>query len=346
MSDTLAILNAVSEPISTPEAPMTGTYWSPSTLSDHITCTIVGTNPQIAESRSLILSPSTCEGFSSEELTQRPAALFSSLSATPRRASKGKSRKAREKDLENLKGWQVDDLFRADATADSLGLGMNLFMTVTPLIISAFQIGLRRAGQWLSDNGVAFVYIYVHENPGGERPHSHLLIHVPQRLIKAFVSHAGGWFGAANETDVRVEPRTMPGWSRRRRLQYLVKGAHHCVCKAHGGHRKKGGQGPIEFKRSGVCQFLRSEFGGKHDTWGGPSRKEKGKVEILMSGEELKTLRDKSGLSQTRLADLAGLHRNSVGRLEKMPIISQTSSDALKRIMRALGENTPNAYRR
>ena len=344
MSDTLAMLNAVSEPISTQEAPLTGKYWLPSTLSDQITCTSVGTNLQIGKTRSLILSPSTCKGFPPEELTQRPAALFRRFITPTHRTSSQRSRKARKKDINNLKGWQVNDLFRADAIADRLGLGMNWFMTITPLIISTFQIGLRRAGQWLRDHGVPFVYIYVHENPGGERPHSHLLIYVPQRFIKAFVAHAGGWFEAENETDVRVEPRTMPGWSRKTRLLYMVKGAHHCVCKAYGGHRKRGGQGSINFKRSGVCQYLRNEFGGPNDIQNGRTTKTDNKDRLLISGEDLRLLRAGAGLSQVSLAELAGLHRNSVGRIEKMPIILKTSSHAVRAIMKALGMRTPEAY--
>ena len=94
-----------------------------------------------------------------EELTRRPAALFSSLSTTLRKASTRKSHKARKKDLENLKGWQVNDLFRADVIADSMGLGLNWFATINWLDTSvgsddfadAFQLGCKRMGQWLRD---------------------------------------------------------------------------------------------------------------------------------------------------------------------------------------------------
>ncbi len=68
-------------------------------------------------------------------------------------------------------------------------------------------------------------------------------------------------------------------------------------------------------------------------------------MKILMSGKDLKMLRDQSGLSQTGLAELAGLHRNTVARLERLPLIRQTCSHALKSIMNALGENTPDVYR-
>ena len=222
---------------------------------------------------------------------------------------------------------------------------MDWFVTITPLHISTFQIGLKRAGQWLRGHGHPFVYIYVHENPGCERPHTHLLIHIPLGLIKAFVAQMAGWFGGANDTDVRVEPRTLPGWSRAKRLRYMIKGAHYLVCKAYDGRRNKGGQGPIECKRSGVCQYLRKEFDGRNDTWDGPIYMVARNMKVLMSGNELKALRSQSGLSQVELADLARLHRNSVNRLENMSLIKRTSRHAVRQVMKALGKQTPEAYR-
>jgi DNA-binding XRE family transcriptional regulator len=339
------MLNAVREAISTTEAPLTVKGWSPDTLSDQTTCTNAGTNPQTPVSDQFVLSHSFNADFSPHELPQRSAPLFSSLSRPPHKASAGRSRKTRQRDLENLKGWQVKDLHHADAIADSLGLGMDWFVTITPLHISTFQIGLKRAGQWLRDHGHPFVYIYVHENPGGYRPHTHLLIHIPLGLIKPFVARMADWFAGTNETDIRVEPRTMLGWSRAIRVRYMTKGARYLACAAYEGHRKKGGQGPIEFKRSGVCQYLRNQFGGIHDTWREPIWKKARKLKMLMSGDELKALRGQFGLSQTELAGLAGLHRNSVNRLENMDLIRPTSRHAVCRIMNAMGVRTPEAYR-
>jgi DNA-binding XRE family transcriptional regulator len=236
-----------------------------------------------------------------------------------------------------------------------MGFGLNWFATINWLDTSvgsddfseAFQLGCKRMGQWFRDQGGGYpvIYIYAHENPDGIKPNTHILLHLPTGLIKRFVAQLGGWFCALNDAAIDIQPSMKAGHTRDERLLYMIKGAHHCVCKAYGGHRKRGGQGPINFKRSGVCQFLRNEFGGRHDKWGRPIRKEASEVKMLMSGDELRMKREHCGLTQTGLAKLVGLHRNSVSRLERLPLIRQTSSHALKSILKALGENTPDVYR-
>ena len=109
MSDTLTTLNAVCEPICRLVAPLTGMDWSPDTLSDQTACTNAGTNPQKAISTALIVSPSLHAELYPDDLPQWTGPLFSSSSRTPPRLFTHRSRKARYKDQENLKGWQVND---------------------------------------------------------------------------------------------------------------------------------------------------------------------------------------------------------------------------------------------
>ncbi len=103
---------------------------------------------------------------------------------------------------------------------------------------------------------------YTHENPGDERPNTHVLVHVPAHLMRAFKAKAGDWFDAL-DGGVKVDPRND---AQRRakglgtRLGYMCKGADALTCRRYGGHRAKGGQGPISIKRAGVAQLLSKQF--------------------------------------------------------------------------------------
>jgi hypothetical protein len=202
MSDTLTTLNAVCEPICRLVAPLTGMDGSPDTLSDQTACTNAGTNPQNATSTPLIVSPSLHSELYPGDLPQWTGPLFSSSSWTPPRLFAHRSRKARYKDQENLKGWQVNDLFHADVIADNMGLGMDWFITINWLhtsatqdeLAQAFQRGCHSMVQWFRQRSLPPVYIYTHENPEGKTPNSHMLIHVPRTLIKAFKVLIGGGY--------------------------------------------------------------------------------------------------------------------------------------------------------
>lgn len=93
MTDNLTILNAVCEPISTPETPYAGKGWLLNVPADQTACTKDGTNPQTAVSNPLVLSPSFNADFSPHELPQKSAPLSSSLSKPPHKASTRRSRK-------------------------------------------------------------------------------------------------------------------------------------------------------------------------------------------------------------------------------------------------------------
>jgi len=80
--------------------------------------------------------------------------------------------------------------------------------------------------------------------------------------MRAFKAKAGDWFDAL-DGGVKVDPRND---AQRRakglgtRLGYMCKGADALTCRRYGGHRAKGGQGPISIKRAGVAQLLSKQF--------------------------------------------------------------------------------------
>lgn len=184
----------------------------------------------------------------------------------PRRASYG-GRKFRYRNLEALKAWQVAMLHEADAVASQLSLPLNVFVTVyyaatfpgEAAMASTFSTAMKRMGQWLRDNGVRFAWCFVHENPGDLKPNSHVLVHVPRGLRRAFAAKANDWFQAL-DGGVKVDPRNCAGKGTDTRLQYMAKGADDFTCRRYGGRRAKGGQGPIPFKRAGVAQCLRPKL--------------------------------------------------------------------------------------
>lgn len=188
-------------------------------------------------------------------------------SSAPRKRMPYGGRKSRYRNLEALKPWQVAMLHEADAVASQLGSPLNVFVTVyyaatfpgEAAMASTFSTAMKRMGQWLRDNGVRFAWCFVHENPGDLKPNSHVLVHVPRGLRRAFAAKASTWFDAL-DGGVKVDPRNCAGSGRDMRLQYMCKGADDFTCRRYGGRRAKGGQGPIPFKRAGVAQCLRGEF--------------------------------------------------------------------------------------
>lgn len=189
--------------------------------------------------------------------------------STSRNARNYGPRRLRYRWAEQLKPWQVAMLHEADAVASAMGLPLNTFATVNyhgtfpggAAMASTFKRGLKLMCQWLRDNNTPAAYVYVHENPGDEKPNSHLLVHVPAQLLRAFTERAAAWFQAL-DGGVLVEARN----DRQRhakglytRLQYMAKGADYLTCRRYDGYRAKGGQGPISIKRAGVAQLLRSK---------------------------------------------------------------------------------------
>lgn len=115
--------------------------------------------------------------------------------------------------------------------------------------------------QWLRDKNATVAWLYVHENPeamtGDTKPNTHLLVHVPKRLKALFISKLEVWFDAMLDGAVKAEPRSKPSYrGPDQRLQYMCKGADVLTCHRYGGHRKKGGQGVVLIKRSGVSRNL------------------------------------------------------------------------------------------
>jgi len=176
-------------------------------------------------------------------------------------------RKLRYKWQHQLKPWQVDDWYRADQAAMQLGTPLNTFVTIfweatypgSAAMASTFRLGMKRMAQWLRDNNCRVAFVYVHENPDDAKLNTHLLVHVPKQLRRMFQDKVEGWFDAL-DGGVKAEPRNDDKRLARRqgtRLQYMAKGADDITCRRYQGRRAKGGQGPINIKRSGTAQCLR-----------------------------------------------------------------------------------------
>jgi hypothetical protein len=190
----------------------------------------------------------------------------------PRTARSYGPRRLRRRWLDDLKPWQVHMLHDADVMAAQLGVPLNTFVTVNyhgtfpggSAMASTFKKAMKRMCQWLRDHGVPVAWLYVHENPDDAKPNTHILVHVPPKLIRTFKARADEWFDAL-DGGVKVDPRND---AQRRakglgtRLQYMSKGADDFTCRRFGGRRARGGQGPIGIKRAGVAQLLSKGFSG------------------------------------------------------------------------------------
>ena len=190
----------------------------------------------------------------------------------PRTARNYGPRRLRYRWVDDLKPWQVRMLHDADEMAKQLGLPLNTFVTVNyhgtfpggAAMASTFKKAMKRMCQWLRDHGVPIAYIYTHENPDDAKPNTHVLVHVPPKLVRTFMGKAGDWFDAL-DGGVDVQPRNDAqrlAQGKTTRMQYMGKGAPDLVCRNYGGRRAAGGQGPIDFKRAGVSQLLSKGFGG------------------------------------------------------------------------------------
>ena len=190
----------------------------------------------------------------------------SSTSPESRTARNYGNRKLRYRWVDGLKPWQVHQLHAADAMAEQLGLPLNTFVSIfweatfpgSASMPSTFRLGMKRMGQWFRDNGIRNASVYVHENPDDAKLNSHLLVHVPKHLRRAFKAKAADWFQGLDggvQVDLRNDAdRQAKGLGTR--LQYMAKGADDMTCRFYGGRRAKGGQGPIAIKRAGVAQCL------------------------------------------------------------------------------------------
>jgi hypothetical protein len=195
-------------------------------------------------------------------------AFFSSSAQRQRMPRHYGPRRMRYRWVDDLKPWQVRMLHEADAAAIAIGLPLNTFITINyhgtfaggGAMAATFKRGMKCMGQWLRDKGVKFAFVYTHENPEDEKPNTHILVHVPPKLRRAFEAKVGDWFGAL-DGGVRVDPRNDANRHARgqgTRLQYMTKGAPYTVCRIYGGYRAKGGQGPVTIKRAGVAQCLQA----------------------------------------------------------------------------------------
>lgn len=126
---------------------------------------------------------------------------------------------------------------------------------------------LKRAGDWLSDQGVPRAYCWVREAVGGE--HVHILMHVPSAISPAFAKLQRQWLrsiGAANVQGVLrtrpvarsySAPETSPDLYRLNLdnvLRYILKGANEKA--AHFTDHRRCRSGTVIGRRFSVSTFL------------------------------------------------------------------------------------------
>ena len=154
----------------------------------------------------------------------------------------------------------------ADKFAGEIGLPLRQFVTIYwyatdtgKLTAETFRQAMKRLVQWVRDQGAETAYVYVHENPMGQWgdviPNTHFLIHRPQKISRAAFTAAIERSFKAHDGGALVQPRTIGGRPDHR-LQYMGKAARQKDCRTKKGDRKRGGQGTINFKRSGASQNI------------------------------------------------------------------------------------------
>jgi hypothetical protein len=146
----------------------------------------------------------------------------------------------------------VADLIDATSFAEWRGFPLNRFVSIDlsglemrpQKFISSF---LKRVGDWLRTNASPVVYVWVLENPPRGHLNCHILVHVPELLMKRFRRRQRGWCEQAgarwNKSLIRSQKVGIKPGTRDRKLSlgerlehteyalsYMLKGADREVC--------------------------------------------------------------------------------------------------------------------
>lgn len=173
-------------------------------------------------------------------------------------------------------------------------------------------------------------YIVTLENPptSDDGFHLHMLVHVPKGLRGAFEKWIVAYVGGETRA-VDIRPAADRG-----ALSYICKACHPFTAKGLGWKIEtntwKFGQGvmPEGLRRWRMSADLQTKP---------PAKTGYRRVPFTdRTGAEIREARLMRGLSQQQLADLAGLNRNTIIRLEQFDRIPQSSQYALGRVEKAL----------
>ena len=187
-------------------------------------------------------------------------------------------------------------------------------------------------------SGHHFSYISTMENPSRSDDgfHTHLMIHVPQEMIYAFPEWLRSYVsGDPKAVDIRPRCESIQFKDRRTRLNYMLKACEYWVAEL------LGMNDPI-INPSGRWDFLQGKMPSGLRRWRvsadlmvPANRKERPPKLFDADGDDIKTIRNSLGWSTQRLADAAGINRNSVINLEKPGKIPVRRAYAARRIEKA-----------
>ena len=161
----------------------------------------------------------------------------------------------------------AENIVLAAGFADQLGLPLNRFVTVLweggqsiGTIQTRQGLFIERMSKWLRYRNVSPAYLWVIENGPAKGLHSHILIHVPSKHLKAFKRKAPTWVdGPIDKSTVDIR-RTRYGHGLNRwnglkgRLRYILKGGDKAVSSLMRINLKH--QGTVVGKRSGTSQNI------------------------------------------------------------------------------------------
>ena len=196
---------------------------------------------------------------------------------------------------------------------------------------AAAQAFYKRAGHHFS-------YISTMENPSRSEDgfHTHLMIHVPQDMFYSFPEWLRSYVaGEPKAVDIRPRCESIQFKDRRTRLNYMLKACEYWVAEL------LGMNDPI-INPSGKWDFDQGKMPSGLRRWRVSANlmipadwKERPPKLFDADGDDIKTIRNSLGWSAQRLADAAGINRNSVIHLEKPGKIPVRKSYAARRVEKA-----------
>ena len=249
---------------------------------------------------------------------------------------------------ETIPWTAIETMLRADDQATRSGKPLDVFVTVrwayskhdgeNPAVMvnrffSAAQAFFKRLGGNIT-------YISTLENPqrGDDAFHLHMLVYIPSGMNRAFKQWLEKYVGGEKRA-VDIRPRIeQKCYHQQTRLNYMMKACHWLSAEPLGRNNKhinpsglwdfKQGQMPPGLRRWRISADLQTKP---------PANASYRSVPFTdVTGAEIREARLMRGLSQQQLADLAGLNRNTIIRLERFDRIPESSSHALRYVEKAL----------
>lgn len=273
----------------------------------------------------------------------------------PRKRSAGrpKSRRAAyrrglPKRHENVIPWKaIKAITRADRKAIVLERPLETFVSLRwayskhegqnkALMVNRF---FAAAQAFYKRHGHHMTYISTMENPprGKDGFHTHLMVHVPKALVYSFPEWLRSYVGGKPEA-VDIRSRTEPPLfqNRRTRLNYMLKACEHWAAgylgkdepsiNPNGKWDFEQGKMPPGIRRWRISADLQTPEPDK------PPYPEK---VYEADGDDIKVLRTSLGWSAKKLADAAGVNRNSIIHIEKPGPIPLRRGYVARRVAKA-----------